>query len=91
MGWRGARWALHMLGMWPDPSQNEANIAWVRNASAAMDAWAMAGAYLNHLMDEGEQKVKDSFGRHFDRMVALKNQYDPTNLFQLNQNIKPTV
>lgn len=91
MGWRNARWALHILGMWPDPAQNDANIAWVRNASKAMTPWEQAGTYLNYMMDEGEQKVKDSFGGHFDRMVALKNRYDPTNLFQLNQNIKPTV
>ncbi len=56
-----------------------------------MERWSQDGTYLNYLMDEGEQKVKDSFGGHYARMVALKNQYDPANLFQLNQNIKPTV
>lgn len=91
MGWRKARWALHILGMWPNPAENDTNIAWVRNIAAALQPWEQAGTYLNYLMDEGEQKIKDSFGAHFDRMVALKNQYDPTNLFHLNQNIKPTV
>ncbi|MGE0685922.1 MAG: FAD-binding oxidoreductase, partial [Dehalococcoidia bacterium] len=91
MGWRGARWAIHMLGMWPDPSQNDVNIAWIRNLAAALEPWSQDGTYLNYLMDEGEQKVKDSFGGHYARMVALKNQYDPANLFQFNQNIKPTV
>jgi FAD/FMN-containing dehydrogenase len=90
MGWRGARWATHMLGMWPDATQNEMQIAWIRRAAAAMEPWALPGAYLNYLMDEGEQKVKDSFGDHYARMVALKDRYDPTNLFHLNQNIKPS-
>jgi FAD/FMN-containing dehydrogenase len=91
MGWRRARWAMDMLGMWPDPSQNDLNIAWIRNLASVMEQWSLDGTYLNYLMDEGEQKVKDSFGGHYGRMVALKNQYDPTNLFSLNQNIKPTV
>jgi FAD/FMN-containing dehydrogenase len=42
-------------------------------------------------MDEGESTVKASFGAHYARMQALKDRYDPTNLFQMNQNIKPTV
>ena len=42
-------------------------------------------------MDEGVERVKDSFGPKYERMVALKNKYDPKNMFCLNQNIKPTV
>jgi hypothetical protein len=91
MGWRGAKWAFHMLGMWAAASQDDANIGWIRNAAAKLEPWSLPGAYLNYLMDEGEGKVKASFGNHYARMVALKNQYDPTNVFSLNQNIKPTV
>jgi FAD/FMN-containing dehydrogenase len=91
MGWRGARWGIHILGEWPDPSENEAQIAWVRKVDEAIQPWAQKGAYLNYLMDEGEQRVKDSFGAHYKRMEEIKNKYDPTNFFRLNQNIKPTV
>ena len=78
--------------MWEgDPILDEKNIAWVRDVNAAMERWRQTGTYLNYLMDEGEQRVRDSFGPHYDRMVALKNKYDPTNLFRLNQNIRPTV
>ncbi len=91
MGWRGAKWAVHVLGEWPDPSENDEQIAWVRKVAAAIQPWAQKGAYLNYLMDEGEQRVKDSFGAHYRRMEELKNKYDPTNFFRLNQNIKPTV
>ncbi len=89
MGWRSAKWALHILGMWPDAAADERNIAWVRNVAQALKPWAGDGAYLNYLMDEGEQAVRDSFGRHYQRMVALKSKYDPANLFHLNQNISP--
>jgi len=91
MGWRGAKWGIHILGEWPDPSENEEQIAWVRNVDVAIQPWAQQGAYLNYLMDEGEQRVKESFGAHYKRMEELKNKYDPTNFFRLNQNIKPTV
>ncbi len=89
MGWRSAKWGLHILGMWPDPNEDDRNIAWVRNVAQALKPWAQDGAYLNYLMDEGEQRVRDSFGRHYQRMVDLKSKYDPTNLFHMNQNIKP--
>ncbi len=92
MGWRSSNWALHVLGTWEnDASLDEKNIAWVRNVAATMEPWRQKGTYLNYLMDEGEQRVRDSFGPQYDRMVELKNKYDPTNFFRLNQNIKPTV
>jgi FAD/FMN-containing dehydrogenase len=90
MGWRGAKWGIHILGEWPDPSENDEQIAWVRAVDQAILPWAQTGTYLNYLMDEGEQRVEDSFGPHYERMVALKNKYDPTNFFRLNQNIRPS-
>jgi FAD/FMN-containing dehydrogenase len=91
MGWRGAKWSIHIIGEWPDPSENEEQISWVRAVDAAIQPWAQKGTYLNFLMDEGEQRVKESFGAHYKRMEDLKNKYDPTNFFRLNQNIRPTV
>ena len=89
IGWRSAKWALHVLGMWQDAAEDDRQIAWVRNVAAALQPWAQRGGYLNYIMDEGEQAVHDSFGRHYGRMVALKEKYDPTNFFRMNQNIKP--
>jgi FAD/FMN-containing dehydrogenase len=91
MGWRKAKWALHVLGAWTKAEEDADQIAWVRNVAEVAQKWAQSGTYLNYLMDEGEQRVRDSFGPNYDRMVALKNEYDPTNLFCFNQNIKPTV
>jgi len=91
LGWRGAKWSVHYLGMWADAGENDEQIAWVRKVTDAMKPWAQEGTYLNYLSDEGEDRVKESFGHHYKRMEELKNKYDPTNFFRLNQNIKPTV
>ena len=49
------------------------------------------GVYVNNLGEEGEDRVRAAYGPNYERLVALKNKYDPTNFFRLNQNIKPTV
>jgi FAD/FMN-containing dehydrogenase len=90
IGWRSAKWALHILGMWEDAGENDKQIAWVRNVASNLQPYAQKGTYLNYLMDEGGKRVEESFGPQYERMVALKNKYDPTNFFRLNQNIKPT-
>jgi FAD/FMN-containing dehydrogenase len=89
IGWRSARWAVHVLGMWQNAAEDDRQIAWVRSVASAVKPWAQDGTYLNYIMDEGEQAVRDSFGGHYGRMVALKEKYDPTNFFRMNQNIKP--
>lgn len=48
-------------------------------------------AYVNFMMDEGEERVKATYGENYDRLVQIKNRYDPQNLFRVNQNIKPSV
>ena len=90
LAWRKAKWSLHLLSLWEDPADDERNIEWTRNLSETLRPWAQEAAYLNFLMDEGEQRVKDSFGENYRRMVELKNKYDPTNFFRLNQNIAPS-
>ncbi len=90
LGWRvTGKWALHILGMWQNPEETPHHIEWVRSLSNAMRPWAQSGAYLNYLMDEGDQRIRDSFGPNYARIAALKAKYDPTNLFRMNQNIKP--
>jgi FAD/FMN-containing dehydrogenase len=92
LGWRAsANWAVHILGAWENPAENDSQTEWVREVSAPLEPWAQKGTYLNYLMDEGEQRIKDSFGDKYGRLVELKNKYDPTNFFRLNQNIKPSL
>ncbi len=85
---RDAPWNVHFLSMWPDPADDERNIAWTRELAASVKPHAAAGAYLNFLGDEGTDRVRAAFGpEKYARLVALKDRYDPHNLFCLNQNI----
>jgi FAD/FMN-containing dehydrogenase len=56
-----------------------------------MEPMAMKGLYVNFLNDDGEDRIRAAYGSNYERLVALKNRYDPTNFFRVNQNIKPTV
>ena len=66
-------------------------MSWARDLWSSVRPYSTGGVYANNLGDEGEDRVRDAYGENYARLVALKNKYDPTNLFRLNQNIKPTV
>lgn len=87
---RDAPYGLNAHARWNDPGQDEACITWARHLSDAAGAFATGGVYVNFI-SEGEERVPAAYGVNYDRLVALKNKYDPTNLFSLNQNIKPTI
>lgn len=78
---------------WEDPQDDEANMTWARDFVAAMQPHSDGSRYFNFpgFDEEGDAIVRDTFGVKYARLVALKNQYDPTNLFRLNSNIRPTV
>ena len=78
-----------ILSQWGDPSESEENIRWTRAFFEAMQPFFEKGVYVNNLGDEGEERVREAYGAHYERLVALKDKYDPTNLFRLNQNIRP--
>jgi FAD/FMN-containing dehydrogenase len=80
-----------ITSMWSDPAEAERNIAWTREFSDVLQPFTPAAVYVNYLGVEGEERVRAAYGVNYDRLVALKNQYDPTNLFRLNQNVAPTV
>jgi hypothetical protein len=63
---------------------------WSRECWDAMRPFMEAGSYSNCLEDEGDPLARAAFGCNYDRLVALKNKYDPTNFFRLNHNIKPS-
>ena len=92
----GDRSAPILLGIeanWePEPEEDEANIAWARNSFSDLRRFSDGGIYLNFpgFLEEGDAMMRDAYGENYERLVAIKNQYDPTNLFRLNQNIKPT-
>jgi hypothetical protein len=88
---RDAPYLLGVEANWEDPEEDEANIAWARDCLDAMRQFSDGSVYLNFpgFYEDREEMLETTFGDAYDRLVALKNEYDPTNLFSLNQNIKP--
>ena len=86
---RDAQHSLLVLRMWQDPADSEKNIEWARRCYQTAEPFLKAGAYVNYLGDEGEARVRAAYGVNYERMRAIKNKYDPTNFFRLNQNVKP--
>ncbi len=82
---------IHITSQWEDPADDEANIAWTREFSAALKPFTTGRVYVNFIGDEGEERVVASFGvEGCRRLQALKDRYDPSNLFRASQNVKPT-
>jgi FAD/FMN-containing dehydrogenase len=89
-GYRGARYGQVIVGVDPDPANNEAMISWARDYHDALHPHSAGGGYVNMMMhDEGPDRVRASFGDNYDRLVEVKRRYDPANLFRVNQNIAP--
>ncbi len=76
---------------WENPADDEVNISWLRALIADMEQYSDGGRYLNFagFQEEGDAMMEAAFGERYARLVALKNDYDPSNLFSLNQNIAP--
>jgi FAD/FMN-containing dehydrogenase len=88
--YRDAKWAEVIVGVDPDPANNEKIISWTKNYYDALHPYSAGGAYVNFLMgDEGGERVKNSYGDNYERLVSIKKKYDPDNFFRVNQNIKP--
>jgi FAD binding domain/Berberine and berberine like len=89
--YRDATFAMVIVGVDPDPANKEKITNWTKQYYDKLHPFSMGGAYVNFMMDEGEDRVKASYGKNYDRLVTIKNKYDPDNLFRVNQNIRPTV
>jgi FAD/FMN-containing dehydrogenase len=90
--YRDAQYNFLIVGMWADPAQDAGGISWVRGLWQALQPFSSGNIYVNYESDVGVDRVQAAYGAaKYDRLVALKNTYDPTNFFRLNANIKPTV
>lgn len=76
---------------WENPSDSEKNIQWTRDCWEAMRPFLIEGSYVNYVSDEGDAFAQAAYGPNYERLVALKNKYDPTNFFRMNHNIRPTI
>ena len=87
---RQESYILGMFAAWTD-DQAQKHMEWTRSFWTDVSHFGSLGVYVNFLGDEGEERIRASYGVNYERLVALKNRYDPTNFFHLNQNIKPSV
>jgi FAD/FMN-containing dehydrogenase len=87
---RSARWNYHILSQWEDAAESERNIAWTRAFDAAMAPFARRGLYLNYVAEPPADALEVAFGAEgCARLSAIKQEYDPDNVFRFNQNIRP--
>jgi hypothetical protein len=88
---RDDAYIAHPIACWEDPADSDRHIAWIRGFSEAMRPYTTGGVYLNFEPDVGEERVRAGYGAEkYAKLVALKDKWDPDNLFRVNQNIKPS-
>ena len=88
---RGARWAYHALSLWPDPADTAVNRAWTTRFADAMAAYGDGSAHPNYVSDPAGARVRAFYGEEtYARLVAVKDRWDPRNVFAANQNIRPS-
>jgi FAD/FMN-containing dehydrogenase len=89
--YRNAGWNYHVLSQWADPADRERNIEWTRAFDQAMAGYAEEGVYVNFGSELGASVIEASFGTDgYARLVAVKDEYDPDNVFRNNTNIPPS-
>jgi hypothetical protein len=86
---RDGGWVQVMVGVDPDPANRELVGDWCVSYWEALHPYSAGGGYVNMMMEEGEDRVRASYGANYERLAQVKATYDPGNLFHVNQNIKP--
>lgn len=91
LNFAGAKYDLLVNAKWTDSARDAENVSWARESFAQLHPFLASGAYPNYLFQETRERVRQAYGGDtYDRLVALKDRYDPTNFFRLNQNIEPS-
>ena len=88
--YRDANWAQVIVGIDPDPANKDIITKWARDYYDGIHPYSAGGAYVNFMMDEGQDRVKASYKNNYERLAKIKSKYDPGNLFRVNQNIRPS-
>lgn len=86
---RDARYVMNVHGRWDSAAEDERGIAWAREFFRKAAPFASGGAYINFLTQDETDRIEFAYGKTYERLVALKKKYDPTNFFRMNQNIRP--
>jgi FAD/FMN-containing dehydrogenase len=87
--YRDGGWAGVIVGVDPDPDNADVITQWTRDYWRDLHPTSAGGAYINFMMDEGQERVKASYLGNYDRLARVKDRYDPDNFFHINQNIQP--
>jgi FAD/FMN-containing dehydrogenase len=87
--YRDARWGSVMVGVDPDPANADMLRQWCVDYFDALHPYSAGGAYVNMMMDEGQERVRASYRDNYERLAEIKAKYDPDNVFRVNQNIEP--
>ena len=87
--YRDAKYAGVIVGVDPDPANANKITAWTKEYWEALHPYSSGGAYLNFIMNEGQERIKASYRQNYDRLTKIKRKYDPNNFFRVNQNILP--
>ena len=88
--YRDSNWASVIVGVDPDPANREPITQWCKDYWDALHPYSAGGAYVNFMMDEGQERVQATYQDNYPKLAAIKQKYDPDNLFRVNQNIKST-
>jgi FAD/FMN-containing dehydrogenase len=86
---RDAQFVMNVHGRWEDPADDERCIRWARNYFEASAPFASEGVYINFLSADESDRVRAAYGQNYERLARVKRAYDPSNLFRMNQNIRP--
>lgn len=86
---RNTVYAMNVHGRWDDASDDEKCIGWARDFCAKTEQYSTGGVYVNFLTSDEMPRVKAAYGPNYDRMVKVKQKYDPTNFFRMNMNVAP--
>ncbi len=87
--YRDAKWAEVIVGVNADPADSAATTEWAKTYWSALHPYSAGGAYINMMMEEGDQRIRATYGSNYDRLSRIKAKYDPSNFFRSNQNILP--
>jgi FAD/FMN-containing dehydrogenase len=88
---RDADFVLNVHGRWDTPEEDDKCISWARDFFKESAPFAHGSVYVNFMTEEETARISEAYGPNYDRLVQVKNKYDPNNLFRMNHNIKPTV
>jgi FAD/FMN-containing dehydrogenase len=87
---RNATFSINVFSRWEDSAEDETHISWAREFHAAVRPFATDGVAVNFLSQEGDERVRTAYGDNYDRLVEVKDRYDPENVFRMNQNVTPS-